>query len=59
MEQIDFTYKFTFPDGKVKDIHFHLEDADGINASDACEAFVDFMKSAGFTEWQVERYFKD
>jgi hypothetical protein len=60
MEQIDFIYKFTFPDGKTKDVHLHLIDQDeiGLNASDVCEAFIDFMKSAGFTEEQVERYFR-
>jgi hypothetical protein len=58
MEQIGFVYSFDFPDGKSKNVEYHLEDEDGLNVGDVCEAFVDFMKSAGFTEDQVYRYFR-
>ena len=58
METIEF--KYGFRDGnEVKEINVCKKDEDGLHDYDICEMFFDFMRSIGFSEENVIKYFRD
>lgn len=58
MEVVEFSYLFD-EDGDSKRVVIKKEDKDGLNGNDLCDAFVDFMTSAGFSEQNIYDYFKE
>lgn len=58
METITFTYKFE-EDGEVKEVTMTKNVPMGIHDYDVCEMFYDFMRSVGFSESNVARYFQE
>ena len=58
MEQIEFKYVFRDEDGETKDV-IHSKRADGIKDYDICEMFLDFMRSVGFSEENIFKYFNE
>ena len=58
MEGIEFKYMYKDSDDEGKEIRVMLKDEHGLCCSRICEAFRDFMISAGFNEGAVEHYFK-
>lgn len=60
MERVDFNYRFDdVTDQKVVARTLTDKDGEGITCSDVCEAFVDFMVSAGFAEHNIYDYFAE
>jgi hypothetical protein len=62
MEQINFTYYFGDQDsGTEHNVRSSRHDKDdcGLQCSDICEMFVDFMTSAGFSEQSIWDYFRE
>ena len=58
MEKIKFTYKFEEKEFPTKNVKVVCDgDEAGLNTSDVCEAFVDFMESAGFSIDNIYDYF--
>ena len=61
-EAVEFAYHYQGDetDADMKELHV-VKSAhdDGLNASDLCEAFVDFMVSAGFSKQSVLDYFTE
>lgn len=58
MEVVEFSYLFD-DEGDSKRVVIKKEDKDGLNGADLCDAFVDFMTSAGFSEQNIYDYFKE
>lgn len=58
MEVVEFSYLFDY-EGDSKRVVIKKEDKDGLNGTDLCDAFVDFMTSAGFSEQNIYDYFKE
>ena len=58
MERIDFKY-ISCDDDDRKEVTRTFADEDGLRCSDVCEAFVDFMVSAGFAEQNILDYFNE
>ena len=62
MEHIEFTYGFKDDEyGTYKEVKMARKDdkGQGLTVSEVCEAFVDFMTSAGYSEDGVYDYFKE
>ena len=59
MERIQFSYEFRDNDQDGDDIKevFRTIKKDGLSCVEACEAFVDFMTSAGYAEENIVDYF--
>lgn len=60
MESIEFVYSFTNEDkpDDLKRVIIRKSD-EGLCATDICDAFVDFMTSAGFSEQNIYDYFNE
>lgn len=58
METITFTYEFE-EDGDKKEVTLSKSIPAGLHDYDVCEMFFDFMKSVGFSEENVVRYFNE
>ena len=58
MERIEFSYVFRDGTDREKVISTSKRDEDGLHDRDICEIFLDFMRSAGFSEENVLKYFK-
>ena len=59
MERIQFSYEFRDNDqdgDNIKEV-FRTIKKDGLGCAEACEAFVDFMTSAGYAEENIVDYF--
>jgi len=62
MEHIEFTYGFKDEEfGTYKEVKMMRKDnnGNGLTDSEVCEAFMDFMVSAGYSVESVEAYFRD
>ena len=59
METITFNYNFQTDDGETKEVHMRKEVPMGIHDYDVCEMFLDFMKSVGFSEENIFKYFSE
>ena len=57
MERIEFSYVFRDGTDEEKVISTSKRDEDGLHDSDICEMFLDFMRSAGFSEENIFKYF--
>lgn len=58
METIEL--KYTFKDnGEEKELNLCKKDENGIHDYDVCEMFLDFMRSVGFSEENVYKYFQE
>lgn len=62
-ESIRFNYEFINKDSEYtydsKEINVHKESKDGLNCSEVCEAFVDFMVASGFSEQNIYGFFNE
>lgn len=60
MESIEFVYSFTNEDkpDDLKRVIIRKSD-EGLCDTDLCDAFVDFMTSAGFAEQNIYDYFHE
>ena len=58
MEYIEFKYTFE-ENGETKELKLSKCNENGIHDYDICEMFLDFMKSVGFSEENVFRYFEE
>lgn len=59
MERISFWYEFEDEDGNVSgnDIHFDVENENGIPRDEVCEAFTRFLASVGFSTDGLSKLF--
>lgn len=57
MERIEFNYVFRDGTDEEKIISTSKCDEDGLHDCDICEIFLDFMRSVGFSEENVLKYF--
>lgn len=59
MERIQFSYEFRDNDQDGDDTKevFRTIKKDGLGCAEVCEAFVDFMTSAGYSEENIIDYF--
>lgn len=58
METIEF--KYCFKDGTdVKEVRVHKSDEDGLHDYEICDMFIDFMRSVGYSEENIYRYFNE
>ena len=59
MERISFWYEFSDEDGNVseQDIHFDVENENGIPRDEVCEAFTRFLASVGFSTEGLSKLF--
>lgn len=57
MERITFHYVLEDKDGEEKFLRCHKRDENGLKDYDICEMFLDFMRSVGFSENNVFKYF--
>jgi len=58
-EQVSFNYEFCDKDdGTMHEVR-SVKKKDGITAPELCEMFVDFMRSAGYSEQNVWDYFSE
>lgn len=59
METIKLTYNFDGSSiGETKNITLTKTDEHGIHDYEVCELFMDFMKSAGYSEENIIKWFK-
>lgn len=58
METIELRYTFK-DDGEAKELNLCKKDENGIHDYDVCEMFLDFMRSVGFSEENVYKYFQE
>ena len=59
-ETIEFSYWFTDDHGNdEKRIVIRKSSENGVNGTDICDAFEDFMRSAGFCVEKIYEYFKE
>ena len=58
MEEIKFKYVFRNEDGEEKEVTLSKHE-DGLQDDDICEMFLDFMRSVGFSEENVFKYFRE
>ena len=58
METIEFKYQFE-DNGETKEIHVTKKEENGLHDYDVCEIFLDFMRSVGFSEENVFKYFSE
>ena len=59
MERIEFNYSYHNEDGEEKMMMVSKRNEDGLHDYDICEMFLDFMRSVGFSEANVFRYFNE
>ena len=59
MEHIDFNYVFSDDDKEEKSIHVGKCNEDGLHDYEVCEMFLDFMRSIGFSEENIYKYFQE
>lgn len=57
MEYIEFRYTFK-DDDEDKEIKVH-KGADALHDYEVCEIFLDFMRSVGFSEENITKYFNE
>ena len=58
MECIEFKYGFRDEDNECKEVKLSKRN-ETIHDYDVCEMFLDFMRSVGFSEENIFRYFKE
>ena len=58
MEQITFSYIFS-DENDQKEVKTVKQNADGLHDYDVCDMFMDFMRSVGFSEENIYRYFQE
>lgn len=59
MEKITLTYNFDYEDqGETRQIVMNKQAEDGIHDYEVCELFMDFMRSVGYSEENVEKFFQ-
>ena len=58
MENIEFRYCFK-DDDEVKEINVGKKAKDGLHDYEVCEMFLDFMRSVGFSEENIYKYFQE
>ena len=58
MENIEFRYCFK-NDGEIKEINVGKKAEDGLHDYEVCEMFLDFMRSVGFSEENIYKYFQE
>ena len=59
MERVELNYVFRDENGEEKMVTQSKRDENGIHDYDVCEMFLDFMRSVGFSEENVYRYFQE
>lgn len=59
MERIELNYVFRDENGEEKMVTQSKRDESGIHDYDVCEMFLDFMRSVGFSEENIYRYFQE
>ena len=59
MEYIEFKYGFNDNDTESKEIRVCKKDETGLHDYDVCEMFLDFMRSVGFSEENIMKYFNE
>ena len=58
MEMIEFKYCYK-EDGEVKEVNVCKKDENGLHDYEVCEMFLDFMRSVGFSEENICKYFNE
>ena len=58
MEHIDFTYVFKDKDSEEKAVHISKRDENGLLDHEVCELFLDFMRTVGYSEENVFKFFQ-
>ena len=58
MENIEFRYCFKDGD-EVKEINISRKAEDGFHDYEVCEMFLDFIRSVGFSEENIYKYFQE
>ena len=58
MECIEMKYCFN-DNGEVKEIKLCKKNEDGLHDYEVCEMFEDFMRSVGFSEENIVKYFQE
>ena len=58
MERIEFNYIFRDEDNEEKVITTSKRREEGLHDYEVCEMFLDFMRSVGFSEENVYRFFE-
>lgn len=58
MEHIEFRYCFKDSDDECKEVCISKKN-DGLHDYDICEMFLDFMRSVGFSEENIFKYFQE
>ena len=59
MERIEFNYVFRDNDNEEKMITVSKREENGLHDYDVCEMFLDFMRSVGFSEENIFKYFNE
>ena len=59
MERIEFNYVFTDKDGEEKMVTTSKRNEGGIHDYEVCEIFLDFMRSVGYAEENIFKYFQE
>ena len=58
-EEVQFHYNFCDQDEGTQYTVTNRKCKDALTAEELCEAFVDFMKAASYSEQSIFKYFKD
>ena len=59
MERIELNYVFRDEDNEEKMITQSKRNENGLQDYEVCEMFLDFMRSVGFSEENVYKYFQE
>lgn len=59
IERVKFSYAFIDEDDGTVHKVINTKEKDSINANELCEMFVDFMRSAGYSEQNIWDYFNE
>lgn len=59
MERIEFNYVFTDDNGEEKMVTTSKRNEGGIHDYDVCGIFLDFMRSVGYAEENIFKYFQE
>lgn len=59
MERIELNYVFRDKDNEEKMITQSKRNENGLQDYEVCEMFLDFMRSVGFSEENVYKYFQE
>ena len=60
MERIEISYQFNdHDDGEEKMVCASKRSEDSLRDTEICEMFLDFMKSVGFSEENITKYFAE